>query len=615
MSNHRSSALRRSLRRLSDPDLIGWQFFLLSLAAWSISFYPQVIRGGWPFTPDLALSWIVSILGGQIALFAFLFLAKALWLRTPWAQKHPAVTVWTFIVGTIIGVIAANAISGRSAAPEQGFIFGVEHVVFGVLGLCVIGSIYISFRNYRADVAQLAGRNKELQMLLASGEKTLSDERLSVRAAVADVIEHATSALDDSASDVVERLTRSSETLLRPLSHELAANSAGVMTAEVTTPKPRWRNVLAEVTTKPLIAPLLTALTLLVLAGRISFNTVVDEEPQVAFDAAGNTIGVSVDVESLRQSMLELGSVFAGTYIAAWIILKLTQAPLARASLRGRLIITVLSAFGVAALSQLLVGLLFSVFTLAPLVERTWTTRLLALIPIAAVAILMGLVRSIEITQRDVKNQLQRTNDELTWQVARINEEIWDQRRTLAHIVHGPIRAALISSAIEISQAGPGADPNLRRRAIDRLTSAQNELITPTLHSDPLEPLRKIQELWKGTCAITLSCDESTLQQLQHDPVCANVTMKVVEEACANAIMHAHATTVGIEFNVRGDELHISVTNNGSPPLPDQRSGLGTAFIADVTLAWQLIPSDAGAKLIATLPTRRRMDEATTSPA
>ena len=85
MKRKRDSDLRRALRRLTDPHLISWPFFFLSLAAWLVSFYPQVFRAQEPFTTELATGWVISILAGQVVLFGFLLLARTLWLRTTWA--------------------------------------------------------------------------------------------------------------------------------------------------------------------------------------------------------------------------------------------------------------------------------------------------------------------------------------------------------------------------------------------------------------------------------------------------------------------------------------------------------------------------------------------------
>jgi hypothetical protein len=598
----RDSGLRRALRRLTDPHLISWPFFFLSLAAWLVSFYPQVFRAQEPFTTELIAGWVLSILAGQVVLFAFLFIARTLWLRTAWASRHPAVTVWTFIVGTLLGVITANSIAQQLPAGDQGLMFGVEHLVFGVLGLCIVGSIYIAFRSYRIDVTELEAKRHELQALLVAGEKTLEIDRATVQATVTEAMTEAVGVLRSQDPGVIDFLNASSDKLLRPLSHELAANTAGIDTVAVEVPRPRWRNVIAEVTAKPLIAPFLTALILLLFAWRISFNEVLTAPPQAELDAAGNTIGVSIDLASFTRSILELLSVFVGTYVTAWLVLKATITPLRKSSPRVRLIITAISAVVIAALSQVIIGVLFTALNLQTMIDRNLLARALILIPIAGVTLLMGIVRATDLAQRDVKDQLRETNRTLTWQVARINEEIWDERRTLALVVHGPIRAALISSAMELSKANDPSDPQLIQTLTDRISQARTDFLDPPAQHDPLDALTQLQQLWAGTCAISVDMDEHTRERITADRITAQVATKVIEEACANAVIHGSATTVAVDIQAREDELDLSVTNNGASLEPGKSAGLGTTLINEVSLHWSLVSENGRISLRAALP-------------
>lgn len=597
-----SSGLRRSLRRLTDPALIGWPFFVLSLAAWLVSFYPQVFRGRQPFTGDLAIGWVLSILVGQVVLFAFLLLARTLWLRTTRASRHPAIVVWTFVAATLLGVIAADAVARRLPAGDQGLMFGVEHVVFGVLGLCIVGSILTAFRAYRADVTELMTRQLELRTLVAAGQRTLDVERASVHAEVAEIMTEAVGALARDDPRAVDVLRSASDTLLRPLSHELASDGSGLTPVEVDSPRPQWRTVVADVTAKPLIAPLLTAMILLLFAWRISFDEVVAPPPQAALDAAGNTIGVSVDLGSFSRSILELFSVFLGTYLASWLVLKATTTSLQRARPRTRLLITAASAVAVAVLAQVIIGALFTVLDLRTMIDRDVLARSLILVPIAGVTLLMGAIRATELAQRDVREQLGLVNRALTWQVARLNEEIWDQRRTLALVVHGPVRAALLSSAMELANAEDPRDPGFVDVLTDRLSRARSDFLEPTAPVDPLAPLAQLRELWAGTCALAFAFEPGTRERLTADRITTQVAVTVIEEACANAIAHGRASTIDVDLSADADVLDITVTNDGTPAEPTEAKGLGTAFLEDVSLEWRLESREDGSRLSVRLP-------------
>jgi len=596
------SGLRRGLRRLTDPDLIGWQFFSLTLAAWLVSFYPLVLRGQGGFTGGFVFGWVVSILGGHVVLFAFLFLARALWLRRAWVTRHPAVVVWTFIVGTLFGLLTSNSIASRTPAGDQGLMFGVEHFVFGILDLCIVGTIYIVFRTYRHNVEELERTKAKLQDLLIVGERTLEQERAAVESKISEVVQQSMGAICQDEPDVVGILTSTSDSRLRPLSHELATNTAPLETTEIATPRPRWRTVLAHVADKPLIAPKLIALVLLLVALRTTFEEGTVSSPQAAVDVAGNSLGVSIDLVSFVSSVLELISVFVGTYVAAWLVVKATAGPLRQAGTLGRLSITALSAFPIAAIPQVIIGILVAVADLQARIEPSPLSRVLLVIPVAAVILVTGLVRAIYLAQRDVLDQLDEANRALTWQVARTNEEIWNQRRALAHVVHGPIRAALISSAMEIAKATDPTDPVLIRSLTQRVSQARAGLVEVHEHEDPLEPLILTQELWAGTCTITIDTDPYTRERLDTDRIAAQVAVQVIEEACANAINHGSATAIGIQLAADDHELEVVVTNDGTAPRDDSRRGLGTAFLEEVSLCWSLGVEDSRVYMRVTLP-------------
>lgn len=603
MKRPRNSALRRGLRRLTDPSLLGWPFFWASLLAWFVSFYPQVFRSEFSMSWPLVYGWTVSIAGGQLVMFALLLIAKVLWWRRPFTARHPAIAVWSLIVGSTLGVITASTIANQLPAAEQGLTFGFEHVFFGVIGLMIIGSTIVALGNYKDDVDLLEDRQGALRATLEQGRITLQDERQATEQTVMSVMTEARSALEGESREAADRLSAASEHVLRPLSHELASARHGFVPVDVATPRPRWRSVLTEVSTAPLVAPRMTALIMLLFAWRISYEPAVNQPAQVGIDAPGGTVGVSVDLSSFVSSLLELLSVFFGTLIAAWFVVIASRGLLTWLRPVGRWVVAIVSAVAVAIGSQLIIGVLFSVLGLQTMVDRNILVRLLVIIPIATVSIIMGIVRAADIAQRDVKEQLDQTNTDLAWQVARINQEIWDQRRALALIVHGPLRAALISSAMQLARPTRESAASLAAELGERIQRATEEFVSPEDARDPLASLAGLQELWSGTCTISLSVDDASTAALASDPIAAHTANRVIEEACANAITHGHASVIDVRVTVRDDELDITVTNDGTPPGEHSGNGLGTTFIDEVSTEWRLVPDMTGTLFSAAIPT------------
>jgi signal transduction histidine kinase len=567
-----------------------------------VSFYPQVMRGEGPNTPERALTWVLSILAGQLTVFALLLAAKKLWWHRAWPRRHPAVAVWSFIASIIVGVIVAGIVASPILTQAGSLSFGLEHITLGSLTLIIVGSGVIAVREHRAAVAALQQTQASLRASITNGETVLAEEReKTIRAAQA-VIDEAMNSVGKPSAETVASLTSASEHVLRPLSHELAYSTDRLQITTQLTPAPRWRDVLTRVTTTPLIAPRLTAFVMLLLAWRLSVTDSSAEQPQVQANIGDSTVGVSMDLSSFGLSLLELAAVFVGTWLAAWLVATASAPILRRFGPTARWIVTVIVVLAVAALSQVLTIALFSGLGLETTIDYSLGVRLILLLPVALITAAVGLLRAVSIAQVSVREDLDQINHELEWQLARLNQRIWDQRQQLAQAVHGPVRAALISSAMELAKAEDSTNAQLIAHLTERITRASIGLTESPDDGDPLAPLSQLRQLWAGTCTINIEVDPDTRQSLIDDNITAHVVIKVIEEACANAIVHGNASTVHTQLTTDGRQLQIQVTNDGMPPDIQSRRGLGTTFLDQVALEWDLGVERSSVSLTVRLP-------------
>lgn len=602
MKRQRESSLRRALRRLTDPHVIGWPLFWLSLAVWMLSFYPQVLRGEGPNTPERALTWVLSILAGQLSVFAILLAAKKLWWHRAWPRRHPAIAVWSFIASIVVGVIVANIVASPVLTRVGSLSFGLEHVTLGSLTLIIVGSGVIAVREHRVAVAALQQTQASLRASIWQGETVLAEERdNTVRAAQA-VIDEAMDSVGRPSAEAVASLTAASEDVLRPLSHELAYATERLEAKTPLTPAPRWRDVLTQVTTTPLIAPRLTAFVMLLLAWRLTVTDSSAEPPQVQTNIGESTVGVSLDLASFGLSLLELAAVFVGTWLAAWLVAAASAPLLRRFGPTTRWIITGIAVVAVAALSQGLTIALFLGLGLQTTINYSLGVRLVLLVPVALITAAVGLLRAVSIAQVIVRDDLDRLNHDLEWRLARLNQRIWDQRQRLAHAVHGPVRAALMSSAMELAAAEDANDAALIETLSARLVHARNNISQPSDAGDPLDQLHQLQALWHGSCEISIHLDDATTERLTRDPLTAATAHQVISEACANAITHGNAAQIDIEMHEQGPALGIQVANDGAAPQEASRRGLGTAFLDEVALDWSLTSTSGNVVLDVRLP-------------
>lgn len=608
MKQKKSTPTRRALRRLTDPAVIGWPLWWISLAVWLVSFYPQVPRGTNPITIDIVTAWFVGILVGQVIIFTLLLIAKKTWWHRGWAKRHPAIAVWTMIVSTFFGVLAANVIAAPFLYDTNVLAFGFEHVTYRSLALIVIGSGIIEVRHHRMTVAELQNAQTNLAALLQQSEEALITERQETLDAVDAVISDVMTSVEHSSAATVAILHQASENVLRPLSHDMATTRDELTLATTSTPTPRWRDVFETVTKTPLIAPRVTALIMLVLVARLSITDRPNEPTQetTTLGTVGdNTVGVSADFGSFGQFLVEMASVFFGTWLAAWIIYQLSAPLLAKSSSKMRWVIALASVLMVALLSQLFLAVSFAILDHESTLNYSTVIGLAFVIPIASITALVGLVRAVGLAQSDVREQLTQANTQLQWQRARTYQLVWEERQRLASVVHGPLRAALLSSALEISISGNPDDPESLITIESRVNQARSSLTNPPVDANWHTSIEQLQQLWHGTCEITLQATATVDTHLAADPVSAHVTTRIIEEACANAITHGSATRIDVHVQERDDTLEVNVTNNGTPPASDSQPGLGTKFLDDVSVEWDFTVTEDHVHLHALIPLTR----------
>jgi len=602
VSRGRSSPLRRGLRRLTDPEVVGWPLFWWSLGVWLLSFYPAILRADYPFTWALVIGWAVSILVGQAVLFAFLLVARRLWWRRAWMLRHPAAAVWSFVIGSLLAVVAASVTASMLPAGEQGLVFGLEYFTFSVISLCLFGSLVVTFRQYRRDVTKLRLRQVQLAQTMAIGRETLESERQDTEDLVQEAMADALAVLEVGPSDAIDALNVASEEVLRPLSHSLAEKNAGIEPPVVMAQRPRWSTILSEVTRAPLIAPFTTAVIMLILALRITFEDADGATPSEDLVATGGAVSVSVDVSSLVAALLELASVFVGTWVAALLVAVISRRLLLRGFSTQRWLVVLTSSVIVGVLSWAFISLLFTLLELQVRAVLDGWTVLLLIAVMTLVSLIMGVTRAIAIAGRDVRHQLDEANHALEWQIARTNQLIWDQRRALALIVHGPMRAALISSAMQLSKVTDASTDDVWRVLRERIEKARAGSFDDSEAQDLPRSLQGLQKLWEGTCSISLVLDPSTMARLEVDSVAARTCDRIAAEACSNAIVHGGATSVEVTVVAADGQLLIDVGNDGRPPEAASRRGLGSGFLDEVCLDWSLATEGEITRLRCTIP-------------
>gem|GEM_PF-3828331 len=585
--------------------------FWLSFGLFALDRLPVFAGNLEPVSPGQlpALAW--SVTASQLGTFAVLLAARATYLSTARARRHPAWTVLTFLVAAFIGDVlgsraAAWAEPVLGTAPTAN---ALSNAWVEALALCVIGIVLAAYRQHRSQVTDLLTAQERLLATRRSAEEVLAQERERV---VDTLVSSVTTTMHGmTPADPVgaaASLRRAAQEVVRPLSHDLVTRPPDFTPVPSVELRPApWRTVLAEVPATPLIAPLPMAIVGTLLAGRLTIQTPVTRPAPTAAATTVGPLTVSADLGSLLEAVLALTAIFAAIWLSAVIVLR-RSAPMVRVASAGRRWIVALGGIAlIGVASQLLIGASSWLPGMPAAPDLSLTTHVLLVLPLLLIAIVVGAIRAITIRQRSLREELTETNAGLAWEVARTNESIWQQRRQLAQIVHVRVQAALNAGAIAID-ARPG---ELDEGTLDRVraevgTALERLSLQEGPSIDPEEAITETQQLWADVCRI-----EVTLPALVHagrtlDPVAAATLVQIVNEACANAVIHGHATDLSVQARVVDDRaIDLTITDNGRVDHVDGRTvaaGLGTQFLDDVSIHWTRQSQTSGTTLSVRLP-------------
>lgn len=186
-------------------------------------------------------------------------------------------------------------------------------------------------------------------------------------------------------------------------------------------------------------------------------------------------------------------------------------------------------------------------------------------------------------------------NDELNVLNAQAKQELWVNRRRIATVLHGPVQAALYSSAMRLAQT-KRPTKKLIKEINEELTQALSALKFDSSSSASVKSvLQDISDVWSGVCEVYISVPKKVHDVVNRNPNVAEAFNEVVREAVSNAIKHGGAKDIEISAKVTKGIIYLQVTNNGKAPSKKQASdGYGTQILNELTLKWELTPIAGG---------------------
>ena len=202
--------------------------------------------------------------------------------------------------------------------------------------------------------------------------------------------------------------------------------------------------------------------------------------------------------------------------------------------------------------------------------------------------------------------EISRINDELAWQNARIQSELWLDQKSLALTLHNDVQATLLAAALKLKasiDASPDSATDALPEVKDLISRSINFGSTATRDFTLTSIIQRINDNWAGIITMRYTASSETLVQVENDSVAMGVLEDVLSEFQNNSLKHGRSTeTTAILSTPQPGILQVAMTNNGERLTAETQNGLGSAFLKSVALDSKLENFTRGVKLTVWLP-------------
>jgi signal transduction histidine kinase len=203
---------------------------------------------------------------------------------------------------------------------------------------------------------------------------------------------------------------------------------------------------------------------------------------------------------------------------------------------------------------------------------------------------IISLLTNADEQVRNASKELEKTTQELEWNVARIRESQHRSQRELARSLHGTVQAKISSSYIELEnlkRAGQLTEQKLSEVLKEIETAISSIGANPGSVEDLISVLEKVKENWAAVAEIAISIDSDDVSTIDQDPLSKIALFDVVPELVFNAVKHGQATHIKVSIYFIDDRtIRLDVLDNGSQGLLESRVGLGTKILDESAISW-----------------------------
>jgi signal transduction histidine kinase len=543
---------------------------LLSVPVFSLTFVWAVVvqfgegAGAGDGIGDIAvrLSLLFTL---QVIMFSFPYLTWRV------VCPHAPAGSWTWLLGAsvVVGAAVRGVVFGLllfliGVTDSPNLVFRVAasvghmavitvilwFLVSEVRGLHTRRRHLLADRDQLIDLQQVTQRDLELL-----GDRATDEIRRSVLESLGGL------RVSDS-SDLRERLRRTIDNVVRPLSHQLAAQPPEWAPPQqpIQTMRVNWPQAVREGLDPTRIHPVLITLLLIWLG--------------------------------LPGHFFQLGPPFAARLISTGIVVIPSFWLARRAAIR----LTThrdAGAKAVAFVIAVLVGGVALGFATLPYM-RDQPTPLIFVIVAPIFAMLISAPLAIAEAARDqdlaLESELRATTEDLRWMLTRAREHYRQRERTLAHALHGSLQASLAAAFLRLDRAVANGtdDKPLLASLQDEVFQAVNNLDLRGVKAEPIDKVIELtQSNWSGAIHLNFTIDPLARESLEFDRLCARSVNDLVPELVFNSVRHGRAHAIDVQLQIADFRtLSLTVIDDGSDDLITTRYGLGSALLDEASLNW-----------------------------
>lgn len=556
------TSLREAINNASGPiamsNRVLLQFGAVSFILILVS-SPNRIQGSF-------LEWVAVATAGYLAtvLVLLAFRSTVLPAREGREPKKLMTSIAYFVSGAVRGgaiYLSGSALGIMPPAELWYRLIGGPLFVYGAMAMLAIFNA--SRERHEKTLAKLESEKADLDELRGGIRERIRLQRADllkrVQAVLAPVVDQVKNELATSPQSISLKLRDVVETVVRPLSHDIA----------------RTNDVDEEVSTLTKRAAVVYSKGRFPM--RLSAGNMIVPELMLFATASIAVVSnlISFPDQVLPASILSLVSVWV-CYRIVHRVLRNVWVPF---------VVSVLITLAAAAFATLVTYSLLMAFGFV-LTEGLLLQFLLSQVLIVLVSYYMQFLRT---QRKDAELEMTKVVSDLAIVNSQLRQEVWLNRRRIASILHGSVQSALYASAIRLAKIETPTADEIETVQHD-ITAAINKLESVEGAETFSEVLQQIQVVWQGAVEVELpNLSPDILAQIEANQVASACAAEVVREAVSNAVKHGKAEHIVIGVEKTGPHLlGITVTNDGQPLPAEVEAGYGSSIMDEVAFIWQL---------------------------